>query len=74
MPRLPRLTPEEDEKRLLRAGFLLVRSKGSHTQNILKRERKICSTISQGENIAPQDCKGINRIGRRLKRLTRRST
>ena len=30
MPKLPRLTAEEAEKKLLRAGFKLVRSKGSH--------------------------------------------
>ncbi len=30
MPKLPRLTPEEAEKMLLRAGFMHIRSKGSH--------------------------------------------
>lgn len=30
MPRLPRLTASEAEKLILKAGFLLDRSKGSH--------------------------------------------
>ena len=30
MPKLPRLTPQEAEKMLLKAGFEMVRSKGSH--------------------------------------------
>ena len=38
MPKLPRLTPEEAEKKLLRAGFLLIRSKGSH--RIYQREKE----------------------------------
>ncbi|MEE8441785.1 MAG: type II toxin-antitoxin system HicA family toxin [Spirochaetia bacterium] len=30
MPERPRLTPQDAERRLLAAGFSLVRSKGSH--------------------------------------------
>ena len=30
MPKLPRLTPEEAEKKLLYCGFHHIRSKGSH--------------------------------------------
>jgi predicted RNA binding protein YcfA (HicA-like mRNA interferase family) len=30
LPRLPRMTADEAEKRLLKAGFQLIRSKGSH--------------------------------------------
>ena len=30
MPKLPRLTAAEAERRLLAAGFVLMRSKGSH--------------------------------------------
>ncbi|MBO1223483.1 MAG: type II toxin-antitoxin system HicA family toxin [Candidatus Scalindua sediminis] len=36
MPKLPRLTPQEAEKMLLKAGFEMLRSKGSH--RIYKRE------------------------------------
>lgn len=38
MPKLPRLTPEEAEKRLLRAGFQHIRSKGSH--RIYQRDKE----------------------------------
>ena len=38
MPKLPRLTPEEAEKKLLQAGFQHIRSKGSH--RIYQREKE----------------------------------
>jgi len=38
LPKLPRLTPEEAEKRLLRAGFQHIRSKGSH--RIYQRDKE----------------------------------
>ena len=41
LPKLPRLTAEEVEKQLLKAGFALIRSKGSHRIYIKGRRRVI---------------------------------
>ena len=39
LPKLPRLTAEEAEKMLLKAGFIRIRSKGSHRIYQKEKER-----------------------------------
>ena len=41
MPKLPKLTPDEAESLLLKAGFELIRSKGSHRIYIKKNVRVV---------------------------------
>jgi predicted RNA binding protein YcfA (HicA-like mRNA interferase family) len=41
MPELPRLTAPEAERRLLAAGFVLMRSKGSHRIYFRANERVV---------------------------------
>jgi predicted RNA binding protein YcfA (HicA-like mRNA interferase family) len=41
LPKLPKLTPSEAESLLLKAGFELVRSKGSHRIYIKKNIRVV---------------------------------
>ena len=41
MPKLPKLTPNEAESLLLKAGFELIRSKGSHRIYIKKNVRVV---------------------------------
>jgi predicted RNA binding protein YcfA (HicA-like mRNA interferase family) len=53
LAKLPRLTPQQAEKMLLKVGFEMVRSKGSHT--IYKRKQKDDSSFSSWQNIAPKD-------------------
>ena len=58
MPKLPRLTPEEAEKRLLRAGFLHIRSKGSH--RIYQREKeRFVLPFHKGKILHPKIVKAL---------------
>ena len=41
MPKLPRLTPQEAEELLLKAGFKLIRTKGSHRIYIKDNKRQV---------------------------------
>jgi predicted RNA binding protein YcfA (HicA-like mRNA interferase family) len=41
LPKLPKLTPDEAESLLLKAGFELIRSKGSHRIYIKKNVRVV---------------------------------
>ncbi len=41
LPKLPKLTPNEAESLLLKAGFELIRSKGSHRIYIKKNVRVV---------------------------------
>jgi predicted RNA binding protein YcfA (HicA-like mRNA interferase family) len=58
LPKLQRLTPEEAEKRLLRAGFLLIRSKGSH--RIYQREKeRFVLPFHRGKILHPKIVKAL---------------
>ena len=53
MHRLPRLTDEAAEKRLLQAGFKLIRSKGSHGIEI-ETQRRIILPVRSGKMLHPK--------------------
>jgi predicted RNA binding protein YcfA (HicA-like mRNA interferase family) len=53
MPRLPRWTAAEAERALLEAGFLLLRSKGSH-RIYLKGARRIVVPFHSGVVLHPK--------------------
>jgi predicted RNA binding protein YcfA (HicA-like mRNA interferase family) len=53
LPNLPRLTPQEAENLLFKAGFKLIRSKGSHCIYLKGNRRQI--TISRREYITSQN-------------------
>jgi predicted RNA binding protein YcfA (HicA-like mRNA interferase family) len=57
LPKIPRLTAEEAEKRLFKAGFRLVRTKGSH-RIYQEGKRKIYFAFSSRQNIASKNNKG----------------
>ena len=65
MPRLPRLTPQEAEAMLLKAGFKWVRSKGSH-RIYLKENTRVVVPFHAGRILHPkivkQVLKGIETI------------
>ncbi|MEJ2637296.1 MAG: type II toxin-antitoxin system HicA family toxin [Calditrichia bacterium] len=61
MPKLPRLTPTEAEKMLLKAGFKLIRSKGSHRIYQKANKRQIIPFHS-GKNLHPKIVKQILKI------------
>lgn len=58
MPRLPRITPQEAEKILLKAGFELIRSKGSH-RIYLRDKRKIVIPFHSGKILHPKIIKQV---------------
>jgi predicted RNA binding protein YcfA (HicA-like mRNA interferase family) len=58
---LPRLTPEEAEKRLLRAGFLLIRSKGSHRIYQKEKERFVLP-FHRGKILHPKIVKALTEL------------
>jgi len=58
LPKLPRLTPEEAEKRLLRAGFQHIRSKGSHRIYQRDKERFVLP-FHKGKILHPKIVKGL---------------
>ncbi|WP_461834613.1 type II toxin-antitoxin system HicA family toxin [Desulfothermus sp.] len=63
MPKLPRLTPEEAEKKLLRCGFHHIRSKGSHRIYQRGNERFIIP-FHKGKTLHPKIVKALmNLIG-----------
>jgi len=53
LPKLPRLTPREAERILLRAGFELVRSKGGH-RIYMKGEKRIVLPFHSGRILHPK--------------------
>jgi predicted RNA binding protein YcfA (HicA-like mRNA interferase family) len=58
LPKLPRLTAEEAEKQLLKAGFSLIRSKGSH--RIYKKERRrVIVPFHSGKTLHPKIVKQV---------------
>jgi len=58
LAKLPRLTPQEAEKMLLRAGFEMVRSKGSH-RIYMKGERRIVVPFHRGKILHPKVVKQV---------------
>ena len=61
MPKLPRLTPQEAEDLLLKAGFKLIRSKGSH-RIYLKGNRRQIIPFHAGNILHPKIVKQIYKI------------
>lgn len=58
MPRLPRLTPQEAEAMLLKAGFELIRSKGSH-RIYLKENIRVVVPFHAGKILHPKIVKQV---------------
>ena len=58
MPRLPRLTPQEAEARLLKAGFTLIRSKGSH-RIYMKGSKRVVVPFHLGKILHPKIAKQV---------------
>ncbi|HDY90386.1 hypothetical protein LCGC14_2353480 [marine sediment metagenome] len=58
MPKLPRLTPQEAEKMLLKAGFEMLRSKGSH-RIYAKDNRRIVIPFHSGKILHPKIVKQV---------------
>lgn len=58
MPKLPRLTAEQAEQRLLGAGFRLIRSKGSH--RIYRRgDERFVLPFHRGKVLHPKIVKAL---------------
>lgn len=53
MPKLPRLTAAEAERILLQAGFVLLRSKGSH-RIYIKGQRRVMVPFHAGRTRHPK--------------------
>lgn len=58
MARLQRLTPQEAEKMLLRAGFEMIRSKGSH-RIYMKGKKRIVVPFHRGKILHPKVAKQV---------------
>ena len=58
MAKLPRLTPQQAEKRLLKIGFKLVRSKGSH-RIYMKEDRRMVLPFHRGRVLHPKIVKQV---------------
>ncbi len=58
MAKLPRLIPQEAEKMLLKAGFKMIRSKGSH-RIYLKGNRRIIIPFHPGRILHPKIVKQV---------------
>jgi predicted RNA binding protein YcfA (HicA-like mRNA interferase family) len=63
LPKLPRLSAEEAEGMLLRAGFRLERSKGSH-RIYMKEKKRIVLPFHVGKTLHP---KIVNQLLKTLK-------
>lgn len=64
LPKLPRLKPKEAEAMLLKAGFKLIRSKGSH-RIYLKDNKRIIIPFHANKTLHPKNCEAsyfCNRI------------
>jgi predicted RNA binding protein YcfA (HicA-like mRNA interferase family) len=53
LPRLPRLTAKEAEELLLKAGFVLMRSKGSH-RIFFKGSTRVVVPVHSGKILHPK--------------------
>ena len=58
MPKLPRLTAAEAEARLLRAGFIWLRTKGSH-RPYQTHMRRVVVPIHSGDVLHPKIAKEV---------------
>lgn len=58
MDKLPRLTAQEAERLLLKAGFELIRSKGSH-RIYMKRDKRIVVPFHSGRILYPKVIKQV---------------
>ncbi len=58
MPKLPRLTAQEAEKLLLDAGFVMIRSKGSH-RIYLKENIRVVVPFHAGRMLHPKVVKQV---------------
>lgn len=58
MPKLPRLTPKEAEEMLLKHGFELIRTKGSH-RIYLKKNKRIVIPYHAGSTLHPKIVKQV---------------
>lgn len=58
MAKLPRLKPEDAEKLLLKAGFEMIRSKGSH-RIYLKDNKRIVIPFHPGKLLHPKIVKQV---------------
>jgi len=58
LPKLPRLTAQEAEKLLLKAGFNLIRSKGSH-RIYMKGDKRIIVPFHPGRILHPKVVKQV---------------
>ena len=58
MPKVPRLTAADAEAMLLRAGFVWLRSKGSH-RIYAKRGRRVVVPFHSGATLHPKTVKQI---------------
>jgi len=58
LPKLPRLTAQEAEKLLLKAGFNLIRSKGSH-RIYMKGDKRIIVPFHPGRMLHPKVVKQV---------------
>lgn len=61
MPKLSRITPQKAEELLLKAGFKLIRSKGSH-RIYLKGNRRQIIPFHAGNILHPKIVKQIYKI------------
>ncbi len=61
MPKLPQLTPKEAESLLLKVGFKLIRSKGSHRIYLKEKKRQILPFHS-GKTLHPKIVKQVLKI------------
>jgi len=61
LAKLPRLTPQEAEKMLLKAGFKMIRSKGSH-RIYLKGKKRIVIPFHPGRILHPKIVKQVLKI------------
>jgi predicted RNA binding protein YcfA (HicA-like mRNA interferase family) len=58
LPKLPRLTAQEAEKLLLDAGFVLLRSKGSH-RIYFKNKMRVVIPFHAGKILHPKTVKQV---------------
>jgi predicted RNA binding protein YcfA (HicA-like mRNA interferase family) len=58
LPKLPILTAKEAESLLLKAGFLLIRTKGSH-RVYSKNDLKIVIPFHSGKDLHPKITKSV---------------
>lgn len=56
--KLPRLKPQEAEKMLLKAGFEMIRSKGSH-RIYMKGDRRVIVPFHSGRILHPKVVKQV---------------